>query len=93
MRIFAEDLRRAAANGGPAGLSPEMIATRVGSGVDPDSIRRSIDRVRDDIVHAVRRELGWPIDASDIVETVSRQGGRRSGEGYRLNPETVVLID
>ena len=58
---------------------------------DVESVRRAIDRIRDDITASVRRETGRPIGDNDIIETVSRTGALKGAKGYRLNPRTVVL--
>lgn len=58
---------------------------------DVESVRRAIDRIRDDITASVRRETGRPVGDNDIIETVSRTGTVKGAKGYRLNPRTVVL--
>ena len=58
---------------------------------DAESVRRTIDRVRDQITAVIRRETGRPIGDNDIIETVSRTGALKGSRGYRLNPRTVML--
>lgn len=58
---------------------------------DAESIRRTLDRVRDQITAAIRRNTGEAIGVNDIIETVSRTGTLKGAKGYRLNPRTVVL--
>lgn len=58
---------------------------------DVESVRRAIDRVRDEITATVRRQTGRPIGDNDIIETVSRTGAIKGAKGYRLNPRTVAL--
>lgn len=58
---------------------------------DAESIRRTLDRVRDQITTAIRRGTGEAIGVNDIIETVSRTGTLKGARGYRLNPRTVVL--
>jgi hypothetical protein len=58
---------------------------------DPESVRRTIVRIRDEITAVIRRETGKPIGDNDIIETVSRTGALKGAKGYRLNPRTVVL--
>ena len=76
-------------------LSVEDLADTVEEGEadarDAESIRRTLDRVRDQITTAIRRDTGKAIGANDVIETVSRTGTLKGAKGYRLNPHTVVL--
>ena len=89
---FAADLA-AGEDIGP--MSVEELANIVQSDEedarDVESVRRAIDRIRDEITATVRRETGRPIGDNDIIETVSRTGTLKGSRGYRLNPRTVVL--
>lgn len=58
---------------------------------DTESIRRTIDRLRDEIAEAIRKATGKPIGEHDIIENVSRNSAGKGAKGYRLNPRTVTL--
>jgi hypothetical protein len=58
---------------------------------DTDTIRRTIDRLRDEIAEAIRKTTGKPIGEYDIIENVARSGAGKGAKGYRLNPQTVTL--
>lgn len=57
---------------------------------DADTIRRTIDRLRDEFAEAIRKTIGKPIGEYDIIENASRSGA--GAKGYRLNPRTVALV-
>ena len=92
VRQYAEAL---AAGADVRALSVEELADTVEEGEadarDAESIRRTLDRVRDQICTAIRRDTGRAIDANDVIEAVSRTGTLKGAKGYRLNPRTVVL--
>ena len=89
---FADDL---SAGGDVRPISVEELADIVQENEDDvrdaESVRRTIDRVRDQITAVIRRETGRPIGDNDIIETVSRTGALKGSRGYRLNPRTVML--
>lgn len=58
---------------------------------DAESIRKTIDRLRDEFVETIRKTTGKPIGEYDIIENVSRTGAMKGAKGYRLNPRTVSL--
>jgi hypothetical protein len=49
--------------------------------LDADSVRRTIDRMRDEISNTVRRETGKPIGDNAIIETVSRSSALKGAKG------------
>ena len=89
---FADDL---SAGGDVRPISVEELADIVQENEDDvrdaESVRRTIDRVRDQITAVIRRETGRPIGDNDIIETVSRTGALKGSRGYRLNSRTVML--
>lgn len=98
IRVLQELIRRfARALAEGAGVRPmtaEQLADALEGGdeiIDPDSVRRTIDRIRADIAGTVRRQTGNPIADDDIIETASRSSGARKTKGYRLNPGIVTL--
>lgn len=58
---------------------------------DAETIRRTIDRLRDEISRFIRRTTGKPIGEYDVIENVSRSGAGKGVKGYRLNPQIVTL--
>jgi hypothetical protein len=76
-------------------MSADELADKVDQDADDacdaGSVRRAIDRIRDEIISTLRRETGRPISDDDIIETVSRSGALKRAKGYRLNPRTVSL--
>lgn len=57
---------------------------------DVTTVRRTVNRLQEDIEKAVKKKLGLPIDREDIVQTCRWQG-QASGEfGYRINPFSVA---
>jgi hypothetical protein len=83
-----------------AALSVDDIADAVERAGDPetdekrdaDTIRRTIDRLRDEFADTIRKTTGKPIGEYDIIENVSRSGAGESAKGYRLNAQTVALV-
>jgi len=59
--------------------------------VDEVSIRRAINRLQTDIMEAIRRVLGLPIQRDDVVETCRWKGQASAEHGYRLNPRRVAV--
>lgn len=59
--------------------------------VDELNIRRALNRLQTDIMEALRRELGLPIQRDDIVETCRWKGQARADHGYRLNPRRIAI--
>ena len=53
-------------------------------------IRRSINRLQQDIETAVKRKLGLPISREDIIQTCRWKGQGEGDYGYRINPFTVA---
>jgi hypothetical protein len=93
---FAQDIR---AGNQVAAMSVDQIADAVERAGDlesdekrdTESIRRTIDRLRDEIAEAILKTTGKPIDEHDIIENVSRSGTGKGAKGYRLNSRTVTL--
>jgi hypothetical protein len=81
-------------------MSVDEIADAVETAGDPetdekrdaDTIRRTIDRLRDEFAETIRKTTGKPIGEYDIIENVSRSGAGKGAKGYRLNPQTVTLV-
>ena len=59
---------------------------------DETTVRRTINRLQEDLETAVKKKLGLPIDRHDIVETMPWKGIGEGEYGYRLNPRTVIVM-
>jgi hypothetical protein len=70
----------------------DAVQEKTGGRQDPDTMRRRISGMREEIAAAIRCHTGEPVGEHDIIETVSRSGAEDGGEGYRLNPATVALM-
>ncbi|MBF0424596.1 MAG: hypothetical protein HQL66_02075 [Magnetococcales bacterium] len=57
--------------------------------IDEMNVRRAINRLQQDLSETVRRELGLPLGREDIIQNL-RDGQRRRGNGYRINPRMVL---
>lgn len=96
LAVLIEEFTKAMISQQPVqALAAKGIADRIqhdrDEAIDVESVTRAINRLRGDIATAVRRELGKPIGDHDIIETVARADAVDVGQGYRLNPKSVVL--
>lgn len=57
---------------------------------DETSVRRTVNRLQEDIEKSVKKTIGSPIDREDIVQTCRWKGQEVEEYGYRINPSTVV---
>ena len=58
---------------------------------DEDAIRKTINRIQNNIEKVIKRETGDPIDRCDIIETLRWKGADEGDHGYRLNPSSVAI--
>ncbi len=58
---------------------------------DAENVRKTINRLQQDIVDQIRESTGEPIDREDVIETCGRPGPANKRHGYRLNPRTIAL--
>lgn len=58
--------------------------------VDVQTIRKAINRLQQELMETVRRELGLPIERDDIIQNVRNVGPRRKSSGFRINPRMVL---
>lgn len=58
---------------------------------DEDAIRKTINRIQNNIEKVIKRETGAPIDRCDIIETVRWKGQGEGDHGYRLNPSSLAI--
>ncbi|MBF0311720.1 MAG: hypothetical protein HQL56_19590 [Magnetococcales bacterium] len=58
--------------------------------IDELNVRRAINRLQQDLLDGVRRNLGLPIERDDIIENIRGECHRRKGTGYRINPRKVL---
>jgi len=58
---------------------------------DVEGVRRTINRLQDDIERTVKQKLGQPIDRDDIIQTCPWKGQGKNDFGYRINPMTVAV--
>src|SRR5262249_5003933 len=91
---FLEDLPVSDAKAFRA-LSIENLRTKLDEQLethteDNMNIRRTVNRLQEDIVEVIKRELGLPISREDIIETLDWSVATQT-HGYRLNPVTVVV--
>jgi len=57
---------------------------------DETTVRRTVNRIQEDLEKAVKKKTGLPIDREDIVQTCRWQGQSSESFGYRINPFTVA---
>ncbi|MEO5334397.1 MAG: hypothetical protein H7839_20470 [Magnetococcus sp. YQC-5] len=93
---FLEDLKNGNSLDGYRPISVydlmEAVGTRQGKFLeDETTVRRTVNRLQEDLEAAVKKKLGLPIDRHDIVETLPWKGAGGEGFGYRLNPRTVIV--
>lgn len=87
-RKFLEDLRDGKA---PDQFRVTSITELAGQlKKDDDLIRRTVNRLQEDIEAAVKKRRGDPIGREDIIETIPRAGQLHKDFGYRINPRRVV---
>lgn len=58
---------------------------------DEDAIRKTINRIQNNIEKVIKRETGAPIDRCDVIETLRWKGQAEGDHGYRLNPSSVAI--
>jgi hypothetical protein len=97
MRVLIERFAGALLSGGrleaiSATDLADAVQKKTGGRQDPDTMRRRISGMREEIAAVIRCNTGAPIGEHDVIETVSRSGADDGGEGYRLNPATVALM-
>jgi hypothetical protein len=63
-----------------------------GAAVDEDTVRRTLNRLQEDIEVVVKKKLGLPIRREDIIETVRWAGQSDAEFGYRINPRRVIPV-
>lgn len=97
LRILAKHFMRSllSMSGMPSGPLPaDKIADRLQrltkKDEDPESVRKSINRLQDTIADRVKRGLGSPIGREDVIQTVPWQG-EEDPYGYQLHPENVLI--
>ncbi len=93
---FLEDMKNGASSDAYRPISVydlmEAVSTRQGKFLeDETTVRRTVNRLQEDMETAVKKKLGLPIDRHDIVETLPWKGTREGEYGYRLNPRTVIV--
>ncbi len=57
---------------------------------DETTVRRTVNRLQENLETTVKKKLGLPIDRHDIVETLPWKGTGEGEHGYRINPRTVI---
>lgn len=87
-RKFLEDLRDGKAPDQFRAAGLKELAEQLKR--DEDLIRRTVNRLQEDIETALKKKRGDPIGREDIIETVRRTGQLDIDFGYRINPRTVV---
>ncbi|MBF0165621.1 MAG: hypothetical protein HQM01_14155 [Magnetococcales bacterium] len=59
--------------------------------MDELNVRRAINRLQQELMEGIRRELGLPIGREDVIQNLRADDGRRRRRsGYRINPHTVL---
>jgi hypothetical protein len=58
---------------------------------DEDAVRKTINRIQNNIETVIKRETGDPIDRCDVIETLRWKGAGEGDHGYRLNPSSVAI--
>ena len=58
--------------------------------VDATTVRRTLNRLQNDLTQVLRRECGIPVDRDDIIENLRGEGQSRKKTGYRINPLMVL---
>ena len=92
---FLDDLKAGASADGFKPLTIEALAEELQKHTgeyaeDITTIRRTVNRLQEDIEKAVKKKLGMPIDREDIIQTCRWEGQGKGDHGYRINPLTVV---
>ncbi len=94
-RQYIEDLKKGSPASEFKALKVKEVADQLGEMqekqiYDDATVRRTINRLQEDIETAVKKKLGDPIGREDIVQTCRWTGSNDKDYGYRLNPYTVV---
>ncbi|GAB0057951.1 hypothetical protein SIID45300_02285 [Candidatus Magnetaquicoccaceae bacterium FCR-1] len=59
--------------------------------MDELNVRRAINRLQQELMDGIRKELGLPIGREDVIQNLRADDGRRRRRsGYRINPHTVL---
>ena len=82
--LFTHDQRELRARGRYRCLTAKQLADALS--VSEQAIRRRISKFRKAVRQDLQEQLGWQIDNNDIIENL------RDWKGYRLNPDTVRVL-